>query len=83
MLTFTPHEPLQLNSEHTLHIGGGITDIDGHPMDFDWHGFEMGGHWVDEDMLGGGMMGMHMHMDDRWQHHNGTYGMMFSFTTTP
>jgi hypothetical protein len=83
VLTFTPHEPLQLNSEHTLHIGGGITDIDDHPMDFDWHGFEMGGHWVDEDMLGGGMMGMHMHMDDQWQHHNGTYGMMFSFMTAP
>ena len=45
-------------------------------MDFEWHGFEMGGHWVDEDMLGGGMMGGHVHMDDDWQHHNGTYGMM-------
>lgn len=81
VLSFTPQEPLQLNREYTLHIGGGITDIEGRPMDFDHHGFEMGGHWVDEDMLGGGMMGGHMHMGDEWQDHNGTYGMMFSFMT--
>jgi hypothetical protein len=45
----------------------------------------MGGHWVDEDMLGqhGGMMGGHSHMGDGWQHHNGTYGMAFPFWTAP
>jgi hypothetical protein len=85
LLTFTPHDPLQHDSEHTLHVGGGITDVDGHHMDFDQHGFEMGGHWVDEDKLGhhGGMMGDHSHMGDGWQHDNGTYGMAFPFSTAP
>ena len=45
----------------------------------------MGGHWVDEDMLGhhGGMMGDHSHMGDGWMHHNGMYGMAFPFWTAP
>ena len=85
VLTFTPHEPLQDESDHTLHVGGGITDEDGHHMDFDQHGFDMGGHWVDEDMLGqhGGMMGGHSHMGEGWQHENGAYGMAFPFSTAP
>jgi hypothetical protein len=85
VLTFTPHDPLQLDSEHTLHVGGGITDVDGHHMDFDQHAFDMGGHWVDEDMLShhGGMMGGHSHMGEGWQHENGTYGMAFAFRTAP
>ena len=85
VLTFTPHDPLQLDSEHTLHVGGGITDVDGHHMDFDQHAFDMGGHWVDEDMLGqhGGMMDGHSHMGEGWQHKNGTYGMAFAFRTAP
>ena len=85
VLTFTPDQPLRTSMQHTLHVGGGITDVDGHHMDFDQHGFDMGGHWVDEDMLGqhGGMMGGHPHMGDGWQHHNGTYGMAFAFHTAP
>ena len=51
-------------------------------MDFDQHGFDMGDHWVDEDMFGtGGTMGGHPQMGDGWQHHNGTYGMAFPFST--
>ncbi len=83
VLTFTPHEPFQHDREHTIHVGGGIIDVHGHGMDFDQHGHDMGGHWVDEDMLGhhGGMMGGHSHMGDGWQHHNGAYGMAFPFWT--
>ena len=85
VLTFTPHEPFQHDREHTIHVGGGIIDVHGHGMDFDQHGHEMGGHWVDEDMLGhhGGMMDGHSHMGEGWQHHNGAYGMAFSFWTAP
>jgi len=47
----------------------------------------MGGHWVTQQMLGdwgGGMMGgMGSMMGPGWQHHNGTYGMVFTFTTAP
>ena len=85
VLTFTPDQPLGTSMPHTLHVGGGITDVDGHHMDFDQHGFDVGGHWVDEDMLGqhGGMMGDHSHMGDGWMHHNGSYGMAFPFRTAP
>ena len=68
VLTFTPDQPLGTNMQHTLHVGGGITDADGHRMDFDQHGFDMGGH---------------SHMGDGWQYHNGTYGMAFTFHTAP
>jgi hypothetical protein len=83
VLTFTPDQPFGTSMRHTLHVGGGITDVDGHQMNFERHGFDMGGHWVDEDMLGqhGGMMGGHSHMSDGWQHENGTYGMAFPFST--
>ena len=85
VLRFTPHEPLHHDAEHTLHVGGGISGEDGHHMDFDPHGFDMGGHWVDDDMFDhhGGMMGHHSHMGEGWQHENGYYGMAFPFTTAP
>ena len=85
VLTFTPHEPFQHDREHTIHVGDGIIDVHGHGMDFDQHGHDMGGHWIEEDMLGyhEGMMGDHPHMGDGWQHHNGTYGMAFPFWTAP
>ena len=47
VLTFTPDQPLGTSMQRTLHVGGGITDVDGHGMDFDQHGFDMVGHWVD------------------------------------
>lgn len=71
VLTFTPHGPLQHNAAHTLHVGGGILDAHGHDLDFDQHGHEIGGHWVDDDQLShhGGMMGGRPHMGEGWQHH--------------
>jgi hypothetical protein len=84
-LTFTPDEPLKAAHGYTLHMGGGMLDDHGHGMNFEQHGHAMGGEWVDEGMFaqGGGMMGGHDHMGAGWQHHNGMYGMMFSFTTAP
>jgi len=84
-LTFSPDQPFEHGHQYTLHVGGGMQDEQGHPMNFEQHGHDMGGAWVSEDMLGPGagmMMGGHDHIGDGWRHQNGMYGMMFSFTTS-
>lgn len=76
-LNFAPHEPLHEHSRYTLHLGGGLMDQHGHHVDFQRHGFEMGGQWAH-----GGMMGpAHRHESPGWRHQNGSYGMFFVFTT--
>ena len=79
-LTFTPDTPLQAQSEYTIHIGGGMRDADGDVVDLEEHRHDMGGEWatrqmMEDRMMGGGMMG------PGWQHANGTFGMLFTFTT--
>lgn len=90
VLTFTPAAPLAPTTRYTIHLGGGMMDADGGHVDFGTHGDHMGGAWATNGMMGGGMMGGGMmggamgehHMGDGWQHPtNGTYGMVFSFTT--
>ncbi len=88
-LTFSPADPLKSQTAYTIHMGGGMTDDHGHTIDLEQHGHAMGGEWVTQQMMDdrtkhGGMMGMSG--DDMtgpgWQHpDNGTYGMIFTFTT--
>lgn len=90
-LTFTPDQPLKPRTTYVIHLGGGMMDVDGHPVDFQRHGFTMGGEWatdtmMHEGMMGGGMMGgdpgsQDYHMGPGWGHANGSYGMVFTFTT--
>ena len=84
-LTFQPDNPLKNETVYSLHLGGGMTDTEGGHMGFEEHGLNMGGHWVTQQMLGeygSGMMGgMGNMMGPGWQHHNGSYGMVFTFTT--
>lgn len=89
-LRFTPSEPLSPDATYTIHLGGGMEGMNGQPVDFDEHGDHMGGAWATDatmrgTMAGGGMMGGAMggdHMGSGWQHAtNGSYGMVFSFTT--
>jgi hypothetical protein len=92
-LTFAPDAALKPATTYTLHVGGGMMDEDGHTVDLDMHGMGMGGEWATESMMTGGMgsgmggmggMGGEpgTHMGTGWQHpSNGTYGMVFSFTT--
>jgi hypothetical protein len=90
-LTFTPAEPLKPSTMYTIHLGGGMLDHEGSPVNFDRHGPQMGGHWVGEEMFNAGRMGDGpgaggpaggmAHMGDGWKHRNGSYGMAFSFTT--
>lgn len=89
VLAFAPGSPLRPSTRYTIHLGGGMIDGEGHPVDWQTHGPGMGGEWATDAMMGSGMgpgMGMDGpagagHMGSGWEHANGSYGMVFSFTT--
>ena len=80
-LTFTPAAPLKSQTRYTLHLGGGMKDASGQPIDYSRCLSQYGGQWATGDMMGGGMMGGQNMMGPGWQAANGTYGMVFTFTT--
>ncbi len=89
-LGFVPTVPLMPGTEYTVHVGGGMTDTAGMPLDLHRHGILLGGETVTESMVRGpdGMgMGMDMmgqpitHTGPGWAHSDGTYGLAFMFTT--
>ncbi|NIS65091.1 MAG: hypothetical protein GTO05_08025 [Gemmatimonadales bacterium] len=84
-LTFTPSTPLDSGMSYTMHIGGGMMDATGHVIDLEQHGPRMGGVWVTQHMIDQRIMQGGMMMNDMtgpgWRHANGTYGMVFTFTT--
>lgn len=84
-LTFTPASPLAPHTTYVLHIGGGMTDSTGTPIDYGrCPGFGgqgvTGGMMGDPEHMGGGHMGGG-EMGPGWQGHDGGYGMAFVFTT--
>lgn len=81
VLTFTPAQPLKAQTRYSLHLGGGMRDTDGGFVDYGPCVGQYGGQWATQGMMGGGMMGGNM-MGEGWRHPNGTYGMVFTFTTT-
>jgi hypothetical protein len=81
VLTFTPALPLKAATSYLIHLGGGIRGDHGGPMNLATHGsMHMGGQWATGGGMGG-MGGAHPHMGTGWSHPNGSYGMIFSFTT--
>jgi Big-like domain-containing protein len=82
-LTFTPTMPLQTRTAYTLHLGGGMLDSSGAPVDYQSCVDQMGGAWATPAMMGGGMMGGgdSTMMGQGWKGSNGMYGMTFPFTT--
>ena len=80
-LTFTPTMPLQAHTGYTMHLGGGMLDANGEPVDYQSCVDRMGGAWATPTMMGGGMMGDSGMMGPGWRGSNGMYGMTFSFTT--
>jgi hypothetical protein len=76
-LTCRPGQPLAPGTSYTIHMGGGMMDTDGQPVGMERYGMGMGGRWATGGMMGGqtGMMG------SGWMHSNGSYGMVFGFTT--
>ena len=78
-LTFMPQSPLKAQTTYTLHLGGGMMDADGDDIGYQQCVEAMGGQWATRQMMGG-MMGGGM-MGPGWENANGTYGMIFTFTT--
>ena len=79
-LTFTPAAPLKSATAYTLHIGGGMKDADGNPIDMTSQGM-MGGQWASGSMMNGGGMMSGQEIGAGWQGSNGMYGMVFTFRT--
>lgn len=90
-LTFTPDAPLKAQTQYVIHIGGGMEDQEGHHVNIEAHGIGMGGQWMTQRMYQGGQHGYGMGqgggmggggMGAGWTHpSNGSYGMVFIFTT--
>lgn len=75
-LTFTPAQPLKSQTPYTLHLGGGMRATDGGFVDYGPCIGQYNGEWATQQMMGGGNM-----MGSGWRHPNGTYGIVFTFTT--
>lgn len=71
-------------------MGGAMTAASGRQVGFEEHGPHMGGRMATPEMMGAGMSGGTMGggmtsgstmMGPGWRHSDGTYGMVFTFTT--
>lgn len=86
-LMFEPGQPMHSGTGYTIHLGGGMVDTFGRPVDLGTRRAECGGEWALGPMFdGAGMPGGHGwensgHLGNGWAHTNGSYGMVFSFTT--
>lgn len=74
-LTFTPDVPLKSRTTYVVHMGGGMRDASGMPLDY---GSCAG---LGAQPLGGGMMPGGGMMGPGWQGAEGGHGMIFTFTT--
>ena len=80
-LTCTPNTPLTAHTTYAIHLGGGMMSAAGSAIDYS-AGLGMGGQWIMGGMITGthGGMGWGM-MGNGWRNANGSYGMVFTFTT--
>ena len=78
-LSFAPSAALKSATAYVLHIAPTLRTVSGQSLD---HGAcaALGGRSVTSGMMGGGMPGGGM-MGDGWQMAEGSYGVIFSFTT--
>ncbi len=82
-LTCTHAAPFDHGAMYTIHIGCGMMDSDDMPIDMDAYGHRMGGDWLQPGMMGGMHAGQPINgMGPGWHGSNGSYGMMFTFTTS-
>jgi hypothetical protein len=83
VLTCTHAAPFEHGAMYTTHIGGGMMDADDMPIDMNATGHRMGGEWLESGMMGGTHAGQPTSgMGPGWHGSNGSYGMMFTFTTS-
>jgi hypothetical protein len=85
VIIFEPTKALKAATTYVIHLGGGMTDDHGNLVGLSQHGPGMGGVWTTGSMMTGGMgvgQGNARMMGEGWAHPtNGSYGMIFSFTT--
>ncbi len=81
VLTCTPASPLAAHTTYAIHMGGGLMSRAGSVIDYS-PALAMGGRWIMGGMMTGshGGMGWGMMTGD-WRNANGSYGMVFTFTT--
>ena len=72
---------MQAGMQYTVHLGGGMRATDGGFVDYGSCVGQHSGQWATRAMVGGGVMGGGNMMGSGWRHPNGTYGMVFTFTT--
>ncbi len=81
-LTCRPSSPLAHHTTYDIHLGGGMMSAAGGAVDYTTYGPGMGGQWIMGGMMsrthGGMAWGM---MGSGWRNANGSYGMVFTFTT--
>ena len=81
-LTCVPGTPLQDHTMYTLHLGAGMVAAGGGTVNMG-PGTAMGGQWLTGGMMGGFHAGQPMSMmGGDWRGGNGSYGMIFPFTTS-
>jgi Bacterial Ig-like domain len=81
VLTCTPSAPLAARTTYAVHLGGGMMSAGGLPVDYT-KGLAMGGQWIMGGMMSGTHAGMGWGMmGSGWRNANGSYGMVFTFTT--
>ncbi len=81
VLTCTPLSPLMPHTTYAIHMGGRMMSASGMMIDYS-QAQAMGGQWIMGGMMGGSHDGMGWGMmGSGWQNPNGSYGMMFTFTT--
>ena len=82
LLTCTLVLPLAPHTTYTIHLGGGMRSAEGVAVDYTAHGPGLGGQWVMGGMMTGSHGGMAWGtMGSGWRNANGSYGMVFTFTT--
>ena len=87
-LTFMPAAAFKPASTYVIHLGGGMMDADGDPVNMSQYGPGCGGQTASAGMMGGGAgsggmgSGMGSEMGQGWEGSDGNYGMIFTFTTS-
>ena len=82
VLTCTPASPLAAHSTYAIHLGGGMMSAAGVAVDYTTYGPGAGGQWIMGGMMTGSHGGMAWGMmGSGWRNPNGSYGMVFTFTT--
>jgi len=81
VLTCNPAAPLAVRTTYAVHLGGGMMGAGGVAVDYT-NGLAMGGQWIMGGMMSGTHAGMGWGMmGSGWRNANGSYGMVFTFTT--